>query len=1081
MRRSLSPFRLLACLVCSVIAQNTTTTGAGDYILQGLSAATTNNSSSASETAAAGNASSSGLYDVSGLPTSFPISLADPTWTLSTTGAGASYATACNLDQLLYAYLTTSQLYYGEQTASTTYTTTTNYTATVTTLCDGYERVVGSLTPVATGTNSTVFQIPAATSAVPSPICSVSPDDYQIYLEDAWSSAYYYAPNTTIMIQLDEDLTAMTTAVENGSSTTVTLGDGSATTPPPLVIGGTTYAANEETTYYVQVNPQSLDSITPGGSLTVTQFAPGAYFMPQYNVSSQSVTSAIETNITEGIATATAIVANTTASEDCPCTIAGRNVRLMYFPETASVTKDLCKTGLAQGTFCPHAPTPIPVNAENSVSINIDLQVNQGTACPIPPMGNLTKTKNSGPYTVSSGTTFYQNRAYLAFDVLSATRACGYAGGVAGQLTSDDVATTTFVGGEYSNGVIEIASTDLYSGCGYSYFYDALGYSVNYADFQEPVPASAFLCQPACYEAVAYSTDILAYGDYINGELADPYRCSIILESEYKPQLLIPPQARTLDPAWSTCVLKLNGLKDPPVALQVQQSAEGPAVPTPYSGETATTAPSPASSPTTGSAPQTSAIADSLPTSTSVAGPSSPFEVSEQTSESGTSAQPSVISTSTQRSDEPASGVQPPSSNPPSASVYPSPAIAVSQSALDGPTSVAGSQAADPTTDAALSFTFAGSVFVASSATDGSFVAVASDVVQSQSGSAAPTTIAVFASQSLAADDPASSTIADPVTASFALGGQTVTAAQDSQDPNVVNIGSTQVTAGGSAVVVNGATVSLGPSGLYVGDTNTGATALDTVLGGQTIAATQLGNGQSGVVIAGSTLSAGGAAATISGTIVSAVSGGVVVDGTQTVSLGPGPSQQMSATALLTLGTNVITASRLPGDTAAALISGSTISNGGSPVTIDGTVLSLGTEGVVIGGTQTVSLGSDPTQQASNAAVLTIGTNVVTASEVSGSNAAVVVSGSTIFSGGLPVTINGSVISFGSGGIVVDGSRTVPLPSITNAPSSSGSSSQIAAAGATSASTATSLANTQRSFVPFLLAGLIAVLLIAVI
>ena len=172
----------------------------------------------------------------------------------------------------------------------------------------------------------------------------------------------------------------------------------------------------------------------------------------------------------------------------------------------------------------------------------------------------MAETTNSGPYIVSAGTTFYENRAYLAFDVMSATKACGYAGGVSGQLgTTDTLATTVYVGSTYNDGYIELPSTDLYSGCGYSYFYDEIGYSFNFADLNQPVPASAYFCQPACFEDLSYPESLIAFGDTLNGQAANPGFCSLIIDSFYKPQLLVPPQARTLDPAWSTCVLKLEG------------------------------------------------------------------------------------------------------------------------------------------------------------------------------------------------------------------------------------------------------------------------------------------------------------------------------------------------------------------------------------------------------------------------------------------------------------------------------------------------------------------------------------------
>ena len=917
-------------LVCVRAQNNATTIGLGDYVAQGLAAATTNYTTDASGTTLdAANGNSSNAQGVPGLPTSYPFASASPIWTVAPTGSGASYASACNLEQLLYALLTTSQTFYGEQSLSTTYTTTRNFTATVTTLCDGHPRVVGSLTPTHTGTNSTIYTVPAITSAIPSPTCMVAAEEYTSYLEDPWSSAYN-APNFTMTVSLDSALTAMVTGSGAGPSSTVSLAEGPATTPPPIILNGTTFEANEDSTYYIQVWPESFLPLTPGGSVTVTQFVPAAYFMPQYNVSSQATATATEANITEAQTTATISATNTT-TEDCPCTIAGVNVKLMYFEGQSSTSKDLCRTSLAAGTLCPYAPTPTVINAQNSVSIAIAGQVDQGSACPMAP-NNLTRTTNSGPSIVQSGTTFYENRAYLAFDVLSATRQCGHAGGVQGQLSFDTQATTTFVGSQYTNGVIEVASTDLYSGCGYSYFYDPIGYSVNFADFQQPVPASAFLCQPACFEDVSYDPELIDFGDYINGKPANPGFCNVILEDEYKPQLLVPPQARDIDPAWSTCVLKLAGLYDPPVALTAQGSAAAPTVPAQYT--VTTSSPSPGSTVTSPSAPQTSAEPDNLPTTSSEARPSTSPDVNG-----------------------PSTPLQPPSNTPATYSVYASPALAASQSALDQPagdttaalpeqtTSDTDTASSAQTTDAGLSFTFAGSVYVADSADGSSLVAVPTSADPAQADPAAATTVAAFGNPTVSAEG--SPAPVSPV--AIGVGRQTVTASQDRSDSSVVHIGSTQVTAGSSAVVVNGQSVSLGPSGLVVGGANSDPSAV--------FQATQLAGGQSAVMIDGTTLSVGGAAATVSGTAVSLASNGVVVDGTQTLSINSAVASERPAAAL-TVGTQVITASEVSGSAGAIIVSGQTISPGGSEVTIDGTVVSAASNGLVVDRTRTVALTS---------------------------------------------------------------------------------------------------------------------------
>jgi hypothetical protein len=241
-----------ALLACRTHAQNATTTGVGDYVAQGVAATTNNTTVTASTSSESANASSLGLNNISGLPRSYPFTSDSPTWTVAPTGSGSAYATACNLEQMLYALLTTSQSYYGEQSLSTTYTTTTNFSATTMTLCDGHPRVIGSLTPIASGTNFTVYTVPAIASALPSPICSISPEEYSEYLEDPWSSAYD-GPNTTFTLSLDSALTAMVTGTGAGVSSTVILAEASISSAPEITVDGTAFGANDGSTYYIQV------------------------------------------------------------------------------------------------------------------------------------------------------------------------------------------------------------------------------------------------------------------------------------------------------------------------------------------------------------------------------------------------------------------------------------------------------------------------------------------------------------------------------------------------------------------------------------------------------------------------------------------------------------------------------------------------------------------------------------------------------------------------------------------------------------------------------------------------------------
>ena len=60
----------------------------------------------------------------------------------------------------------------------------------------------------------------------------------------------------------------------------------------------------------------------------------------------------------------------------------------------------------------------------------------------------------------------------------------------------------------------------------------------------------------------------LQWPNFVNGEqwAGKDGLCPIIYQSAYRPTLLLPPQLRSLDPAWSTCLLDLAGTWDPPIA-----------------------------------------------------------------------------------------------------------------------------------------------------------------------------------------------------------------------------------------------------------------------------------------------------------------------------------------------------------------------------------------------------------------------------------------------------------------------------------------------------------------------------------
>jgi hypothetical protein len=80
--------------------------------------------------------------------------------------------------------------------------------------------------------------------------------------------------------------------------------------------------------------------------------------------------------------------------------------------------------------------------------------------------------------------------------------------------------------------------------------------SFDYNDFDGPVPPSAYTHQPSC----------LASGCYT-------------IYPDYHPQLALPPQVRSMDPAWASCALDWRGSWDPPIALSKADAIATPTKP----------------------------------------------------------------------------------------------------------------------------------------------------------------------------------------------------------------------------------------------------------------------------------------------------------------------------------------------------------------------------------------------------------------------------------------------------------------------------------------------------------------------
>lgn len=121
-----------------------------------------------------------------------------------------------------------------------------------------------------------------------------------------------------------------------------------------------------------------------------------------------------------------------------------------------------------------------------------------------------------------------------------------------------------------------LASSELYSISDWGSVH-----SFDYADFNTPIPWSAYTGMPIMhYTTMTDCADWSSY-DFINDYGSQRLGCAeTIYDAAYKPLLVVPLQARDLDPEWAECVLDLQGLYDPPKALEAATTIEPASIPT---------------------------------------------------------------------------------------------------------------------------------------------------------------------------------------------------------------------------------------------------------------------------------------------------------------------------------------------------------------------------------------------------------------------------------------------------------------------------------------------------------------------
>ncbi|KAK5116445.1 hypothetical protein LTR62_007993 [Meristemomyces frigidus] len=224
----------------------------------------------------------------------------------------------------------------------------------------------------------------------------------------------------------------------------------------------------------------------------------------------------------------------------------------------------------------------------------------------------------------------------------------------------------------------------------------------------------------------------------------------------------------------------------------------------------------------------------------------------------------------------------------------------------------------------------------------------------------------------------------------------------------------------GQVIVVNGQTAAIVL-------TAAAAQASQVVTGnGNTFTVQPASN--NGVIVGSATLSAGGSAVVQNGQTISIASGSagqvIVLNGQTATTLAAVPAPSTNGSQLLTLGTQVVTAYAAPSSSGAIIIAGQTVVPGSTTV-INGETLSLsGSNLVIASGTSTSTrvLSLSAPQQTGSSQVLTLGTNVVTA--YAAGSSAIVIGGQTIRPGAVTV-IDGETLSLrGTNLVLVSGSKT---------------------------------------------------------
>ncbi|KAK0973813.1 hypothetical protein LTS01_014448 [Friedmanniomyces endolithicus] len=821
-----------------------------------------------------------------------------------------------------------------------------------------------------------------------------------------------------------------TSYVTDFSASTTTLCDGHA-----RIIGNLTPIAYSPTltelynTYYWTAQPPTCSIGQSDCSSAQRSFASAYSYWASYNVTA-SEPSAPKCTVTGAAAT---------QSYCGPCQIQGGVVQLLYFPVTTKYSRNMCATTPGPSTACPFGSTDSGVTVTNGIG--------QAMApCPYYQF-NATSTQDSGPYVVTNGNTFYENKAYLSYADVYATNGCGT------------------VGKAYSGGVIPVASSNIYSMSGYHYELFNYAWQMNFADLNDPIPFSAYDCMYNCAESGNVASELV--DNLLNGQPVEDGLCAdpkyIMWDPEYAPQLAVPPELKALDPEWAGCLLGLDGLWDPPVALQPASSAAtptAPSTPTPY-----TTSASPAQTPVSPAA-TTTAPRSSSPAAESVVQGSS------------ASASHSQAGAATPSSEAGGNSPAPYTSSSAGANAGGG-VVSIIHSASSQPTSAEGGNAASSTVGGASGSGGAGG----SSAAGGNDQPSQGGSGQGQTTSKNPGAVVVSVIQgaSTAATQPASAAGGNAASSAVGGGSGGSTAAGGS-DPSQGGSGGSQTTSkdpGGVLVsVIQGASTAATqpasaagsgvPGSADPGSSNGGSSPTSGASGPDRVVPNNSAGGATSVVVVGAStftvasaassaggsaavvVAAGGSTATlaagqatmIGGHTVSAPSSGGAVfgSGSGATTVSPGNSGNSadggSGASVVSVGSSAFTVmyTQAAGSSAVVIAKGGSLATltPGQVTTIGGQVVSAPSSGGAVIGTgssaATVHPGlSNSAGSSDPGAIATVGGQTISVDPANSGN--VIIGGQTL-TPGKSTLLNGTPVYVTSGAILVGGSNGQPTSTI---------------------------------------------------